>query len=50
MIRPVRAAFRAAMAIALAMTFLVGASTSAHATVYAQIEGTGSTWSELIVQ
>ncbi|KQW49465.1 phosphate ABC transporter substrate-binding protein [Nocardioides sp. Root1257] len=32
------------------MTFLVGASTSAHATVYAQIEGTGSTWSELIVQ
>jgi len=49
-IRPVRAAFRAAMAIALAMTFLVGASTSAHATVYAQIEGTGSTWSELIVQ
>ncbi|WP_235547591.1 MULTISPECIES: substrate-binding domain-containing protein [unclassified Nocardioides] len=50
MIRPVRVATRALVAIALAMTFLVGASTSAHATVYAQIEGTGSTWSELIVQ
>ncbi|GAA1760578.1 phosphate ABC transporter substrate-binding protein PstS [Nocardioides hankookensis] len=48
--RPVRAVSRAVLAVALAMTFLVGASTSAHATVYAQIEGTGSTWSELIVQ
>jgi phosphate ABC transporter phosphate-binding protein len=38
------------VAIALAMSLLVGAATSAHATVYAQIEGTGSTWSELIVQ
>ncbi|WP_345529238.1 substrate-binding domain-containing protein [Nocardioides endophyticus] len=50
MIRPVRAVTRAALAIALAMSLLVGASTSAHATVYAQIEGTGSTWSELILQ
>ena len=50
MIRPVRVATRALVAIALAMGLLVGASTSAHATVYAQIEGTGSTWSELIVQ
>src|SRR6478735_6966626 len=32
------------------MSFVIGASTSAGATVYAQIEGTGSTWSELIVQ
>ena len=38
------------MAIAIAMSFVIGASTSAGATVYAQIEGTGSTWSELIVQ
>jgi phosphate transport system substrate-binding protein len=49
-IRPVRLATRVVVAIALAMGLLVGASTSAHATVYAQIEGTGSTWSELIVQ
>lgn len=50
MIRPVRVGTRIVVAIALAMGLLVGASTSAHATVYAQIEGTGSTWSELIVQ
>jgi phosphate ABC transporter phosphate-binding protein len=49
-IRPVRVGTRIVVAIALAMGLLVGASTSAHATVYAQIEGTGSTWSELIVQ
>jgi phosphate ABC transporter phosphate-binding protein len=49
-IRPARVVPRALLAIALAMSLLVGASTSAHATVYAQIEGTGSTWSELIVQ
>jgi len=49
-IRPARVATRAFLAIAVAMSLLVSASTSAHATVYAQIEGTGSTWSELIVQ
>jgi len=49
-IRPVRVASRALLAVALATSLLIGASTSAHATVYAQIEGTGSTWSELIVQ
>ncbi len=48
--RPVRAVARSLVAIALAMSFLAGTSTSANATVYAQIEGTGSTWSELIVQ
>ena len=41
---------RPLLAIAIAMSFVIGASTSAGATVYAQIEGTGSTWSELIVQ
>ena len=50
MIRPVRVVTRALVAVAVAMSLLVGASTSAHATVYAQIEGTGSTWSELILQ
>ncbi|WP_028644898.1 substrate-binding domain-containing protein [Nocardioides sp. URHA0020] len=50
MIRPVRVVSRVLVAVALAMSFLVGSSTSAHATVYAQIEGTGSTWSELILQ
>ena len=50
MIRPVRVVTRCLVAIAVAMSFLMSASTSAHATTYAQIEGTGSTWSELIVQ
>jgi phosphate transport system substrate-binding protein len=48
--RAVRASARSLVAIVVTMSFLVGASTSANATVYAQIEGTGSTWSELIVQ
>lgn len=50
MIRPVRLVSHTVVAIAVAMSLLVSASTSAHATVYAQIEGTGSTWSELILQ
>jgi phosphate ABC transporter phosphate-binding protein len=49
-IRPVRLVSHTVVAIAVAMSLLVSASTSAHATVYAQIEGTGSTWSELILQ
>ena len=46
MIRPVRAL----IAVALSMACITVLPGTASATVYAQIEGTGSTWSELIVQ
>lgn len=38
------------LAILIALSTTLGPSAPASATVYAQIEGTGSTWSELIVQ
>ncbi|WP_341926408.1 phosphate ABC transporter substrate-binding protein PstS [Nocardioides psychrotolerans] len=41
---------RALLAITLAFATLLVQPGTASATVYAQIEGTGSTWSELIVQ
>lgn len=41
---------RALVACALSLACIVSLPGSASATVYAQIEGTGSTWSELIVQ
>lgn len=41
---------RALLAITLALATLLVQPGTASATVYAQIEGTGSTWSELIVQ
>ncbi len=43
-------ALRVVLALATAMLCLAGSPSPANATVYAQIEGTGSTWSELIVQ
>ena len=43
-------ALRVVLALAMAMLCLAGSPSPANATVYAQIEGTGSTWSELIVQ
>lgn len=41
---------RVVLAIAFALSGLLAAPSPANATVYAQIEGTGSTWSELIAQ
>lgn len=41
---------RCATSIALALACVAGLPSAANAVVYAQIEGTGSTWSELIVQ
>ena len=41
---------RVLLAILIAVSTTLGSSAPASATVYAQIEGTGSTWSELIVQ
>ena len=41
---------RALIAFALSMACVAVLPGTANATVYAQIEGTGSTWSELIVQ
>ena len=41
---------RALIAVMLAFSCLLAQPGTASATVYAQIEGTGSTWSELIVQ
>ncbi|WP_296606198.1 phosphate ABC transporter substrate-binding protein PstS, partial [Nocardioides sp.] len=43
-------AVRAALAFAIALGCVAALPGVANATVYAQIEGTGSTWSELIVQ
>lgn len=43
-------AVRAALASAIALACVAAFPGTANATVYAQIEGTGSTWSELIVQ
>ncbi|WP_243058717.1 substrate-binding domain-containing protein [Nocardioides sp. SR21] len=47
---PLRSALRALVALALSLACIVSLPGTASATVYAQIEGTGSTWSELIVQ
>ncbi|MCW2764480.1 MAG: phosphate transporter substrate-binding protein PhoT family, partial [Nocardioides sp.] len=44
--RPVRAL----IAFALALACITALPGTASATVYAQIEGTGSTWSQLIVE
>jgi phosphate transport system substrate-binding protein len=41
---------RALLAFAMSLACIVSLPGTASATVYAQIEGTGSTWSELIVQ
>ncbi len=41
---------RTILAVAAAMSCIIALPAAANATVYAQIEGTGSTWSELIVQ
>ena len=41
---------RCSIAITLALAGVAGMPSAASAAVYAQIEGTGSTWSELIVQ
>ncbi|MCW2764314.1 MAG: phosphate transporter substrate-binding protein PhoT family [Nocardioides sp.] len=41
---------RVILALAFALAGLLSVPAAAQATVYAQIEGTGSTWSELIVQ
>lgn len=41
---------RAAVAFVLSLACIAAMPGTARATVYAQIEGTGSTWSELIVQ
>ncbi len=48
--RPVRVATRAPGRLRPGDGLLIGARPRPRATVYAQIEGTGSTWSELIVQ
>lgn len=41
---------RCTISIGLALACVAGMPSAANAVVYAQIEGTGSTWSELIVQ
>jgi phosphate ABC transporter phosphate-binding protein len=41
---------RAFLLLLLSTSVVLGSSGTAHATVYAQIEGTGSTWSQLIVE
>ncbi len=41
---------RAFLLLLLSTSVVLGSPEAAHATVYAQIEGTGSTWSQLIVE
>ncbi len=41
---------RTLLLLALGLSVIVATPGTAHATTYAQIEGTGSTWSQLIVQ
>ena len=50
MIRPLSVLARCTSALLLAVACVAALPSAANATVYAQIEGTGSTWSELIVQ
>lgn len=48
--RPLSALARCAAALVLAVAGVAGLPSAARAATYAQIEGTGSTWSEIIVQ
>ena len=41
---------RSLLFLLLSLSVLIATPGAAHATVYAQIEGTGSTWSQLIVE
>ncbi|WP_300645101.1 substrate-binding domain-containing protein [Nocardioides sp.] len=48
--RPLSVLARCATALVLAVAGVAGLPSAAQAATYAQIEGTGSTWSEIIVQ
>lgn len=48
--RPLSVLVRCAAAVGLALAGVAGVPSTAQAATYAQIEGTGSTWSEIIVQ
>ena len=48
--RPLSVLARCATALVLAVAGVAGLPAAAQAATYAQIEGTGSTWSEIIVQ